>query len=64
MIPMMGQKCQVETKGLKWNIGEAYDVKELSWDGGLISTSNEVVEEEIKIKSTGSLIFSTSLNYI
>jgi thiamine pyrophosphokinase len=56
------ETTSVETKGFKWNIGANEEVKTLDWNG-IISTSNEILEHEVFIKSDVPLVFSTTLNY-
>ena len=57
LLPI-GIKSLVKTKGLKWNLN--YQI--LSF-GNLISTSNEIVESEIHIKSSKPIIWTNTLLY-
>jgi thiamine pyrophosphokinase len=57
LIPVDGKVDQVKTEGLKWNLELG---QEMSM-GGLISTSNEIIADEVHIETDKPLVWSTSL---
>lgn len=55
LLPI-GGKCKVKTEGLKYNLNYEY----LSFDS-LISSSNEIIQNEIKISNNTPLIWNSQL---
>lgn len=60
LIPL-GHKCLVTTKGLKWNLQEQH----LSF-GDLVSTSNQAVQNEIRVETDNPLVWvvDSNLSYL
>jgi thiamine pyrophosphokinase len=58
MIPLFGPSKRVDTSGLRWNMeGRGTEF------GALVSTSNEIAEDEIRIKADGHLLWTTTLSH-
>nr|CAH8843037.1 unnamed protein product [Trichobilharzia regenti] len=57
LIPI-GQPCQVTTKGLQWNL----DNTVLSFNDGIVSTSNRLVDEIVEVKCNHPLVFTMEYN--
>lgn len=54
-------KAKLETKGFKWNLGEKEFVSELQW-GVLVSSSNEIVGEQVEITASNTVYFVAELD--
>lgn len=50
----------IETKGLRWNMGKEHGLTDLEF-GGRLSTSNEIVDEAVEVYSEGELFWVTTL---
>jgi thiamine pyrophosphokinase len=60
MFPLLGEQAKVQTKGLKWDVGQ--DAPALSFKK-FVSSSNEMVGEVVEFE-TDSIIFWTTTNTI
>ena len=56
LVPIFGRCETVTTSGLKWNLDG--DTSEF---GGLVSTSNRVMDEVVSVKSSQPLIFTAEI---
>lgn len=56
LIPLNGLVESVTTTGLKWNLQD-----QSTSFGGLVSTSNHVVDEQVTVEASGSLIFTAEV---
>jgi len=43
-----GHNVRIQTKGLKWDMGEGHEFWQIGWSN-FVSTSNEIVGEEVEI---------------
>lgn len=57
LIPIGAPSAEVHTSGLKWNL----DGTELAF-GGVVSSSNEVVADEVSVRTSGPLVWTTVLH--
>lgn len=58
----MGKCDKVKTTGLKWNLGNPGDtLNTLEFGGERISTSNEIVDDEVVIEVSHSVLWSTTI---
>jgi thiamine pyrophosphokinase len=60
IFPLLGEEAKVQTKGLKWNLGQ--DTSALSFKS-FVSSSNEMLDEVIEFE-TDKMIFWTTTNKI
>jgi thiamine pyrophosphokinase len=60
MFPLLGEQAKVQTKGLKWDLGQ--DAPALSFKK-FVSSSNEMIGEVVEFE-TDSIIFWTTTNTI
>lgn len=57
-----GKAANVRTKGLKWEFNEKSGLSEIEF-GALISTSNEMVSDELEVSSDHDLFWVTTMKW-
>ena len=57
LIPIMGRCDHVRTSGLKWNLDGDTPIE----FGGLVSSSNRVVDEVVTVESTSPMLFTAEM---
>ena len=55
-----GKVREIETEGFKWNLSEKEFFKSIEW-GNFLSTSNEFVNNKVKISSSDPLFLVTQI---
>lgn len=59
LIPLFGPVCTIHTEGFKWNCGPDYP--KLNF-GGIVSSSNQVTENKVFIKTSDPVLFTTTID--
>lgn len=61
-FPLSERVESIQTTGLRWNMGNRDNVvKSLDWKE-FVSSSNEMVDSEINVKTSNDVIFVASIN--